>query len=246
MRTIILLLLISVNGFGQYTTIDRQIEWAVKNCPGYWPESDVSSSHRLPKGYFDSVIRDVKTKFPWLRVPDTAAFKECKCKNDWIGDCPVIPLHRVTDSCNVAHYEHYCSNVSTGLFSNGDIPAEYIGITDYYPPNSLTAQANREALEAALKAVENEPLIDTAGTGRILWEGTDSIPEYKCRHKWVELHEDTIELLPYPMNVPAIGRFPAEYELSTPLICLICHQETRKVIHYKRDNNTFPYQLFNP
>jgi hypothetical protein len=66
-----------------------------------------------------------------------------------------------------------------------------------------------------------------------------------CPHKWIELHQDTVaEKMPTnPYNeihkaVPAIHIVPfwiePEFTESIPLICLWCHQEKKKVIHYKK------------
>jgi hypothetical protein len=59
----------------------------------------------------------------------------------------------------------------------------------------------------------------------------DETSRWQCSHRWVELHQDTVETylnvattLQYPPNAPDIN-----------LICLICHQEKKKVIHYKRE-----------
>lgn len=48
----------------------------------------------------------------------------------------------------------------------------------------------------------------------------------RCPHKWVELHQDTLEV-----NLRLIGFS----DPSIPLICLICHQEKKKIIHYKKE-----------
>lgn len=76
------------------------------------------------------------------------------------------------------------------------------------------------------------------------WEGFRFIgpKEIECSHRWVELHQDTVESEivdidysqpAYPLNIePEPGK--DRFEESIPLICLICHQEKKRVIHYKR------------
>jgi hypothetical protein len=59
-----------------------------------------------------------------------------------------------------------------------------------------------------------------------------------CPHKWIELHQDTVEAVHrgsvFLSTGPLIYIIPAEFTESIPLICLWCHQEKKKVIHYKK------------
>lgn len=82
----------------------------------------------------------------------------------------------------------------------------------------------------------DEPDINTSEFDRIL----KRIKEQEtCSHKWVELHQDTVEHNPYsPFNkLFIVDGMDGYFEKSTPLICLICHQEKRKVIHYKSNKH---------
>lgn len=74
-------------------------------------------------------------------------------------------------------------------------------------------------------------------------------------HKWVELHQDTVVQNPDPTakeedpygpfdvhkerysngELTYVGIVFREYVASIPLICLICREEKKKVIHYKRE-----------
>jgi hypothetical protein len=62
-------------------------------------------------------------------------------------------------------------------------------------------------------------------------------------HKWVELHQDTITTIEN-RSIWDLGdhidfihsqNWEEGWATHSTLICLICHQEKKKVIHYKRD-----------
>jgi hypothetical protein len=77
-----------------------------------------------------------------------------------------------------------------------------------------------------------------------MYTGKDTVKTYyawlkiKHTHKWVEMHQDTVTHIvdrDYLVDMhDDLQKRIVDYEESIPLVCLICHEEKKKIIHYKK------------